>query len=301
MRIHRKVLPLFAAAAITLGLTGCGGDKAGVAELPAIEETVPPEPPDVAKTEGAEDALPAGGPSGTLEARRRSTISPRVSGVVTKVHVRDGDHVAEDDALVSLDPEDFALRTRQAAAAVEAARAGFSAAEADWKRSKSLLADKALAQAQFDGVNARYLGAKAQLTQAEVALAMSKKAERDATVRAPFDGVIVRRFVSEGEYASVMPATSLVTLEETGVYDLRVYLPADRAGTVKVGDAVAVRLAGASTETLGKVLQVLPPIDEHGTVAVLIEVPDKEGTLRAGMTAEAVSIRTASADGETKP
>ena len=279
---------------LALAVTACGDKGGDVAELPDPEPPSHAEPQDAASasaTSGGGMAMP-GGPAGTLEARRRSTLSPRASGVVTKVHVRDGDRVAEGDALVSLDTEDFALRTRQSAAAVEAARAGFSAAEADWKRSKALLADKAIPQAQFDGADARFLGAKAGLTQAEVALAIAKKAERDSILRAPFPGVIVRRYISEGEYASLMPATDLVTLEETGVYDLRVYLPADRAGSVHTGDVVTVRLPGPGKEMRGVVLQVLPPVDENASVAVLVEVPDPDNTLRPGMTAEAAAIRT---------
>lgn len=287
------VSSLFLGLAIFL-LSACGSEKGAKAELPDPAPETHAEPQDATRSATGSSGGSAimGGPAGTLEARRRSTLSPRASGVVTKVHVRDGDRVAEGDALVSLDTEDFALRTRQSAASVDAARAGFTAAEADWKRSKALLADKALSQAQFDGVDARYLGAKAGLTQAEVALAMSKKAERDSVLRAPFPGVIVRRYVSEGEYASLMPATNLVTLEETGVYDLRVYLPADRASTVHTGDIVTVRLPGAGKEARGTVLQVLPPVDENATVAVLVEVPDPENALRPGMTAEAASIRT---------
>lgn len=280
---------------ISLTLAGCERKEGHeVAKLPSPASEPHAEPPDMVKGTGGEISRTSAmtGPSGTLEARRRSTLSPRVSGVVTKVHVRDGDRVSEGDALVSLDTEDFALRTRQAQAGADAARAAFAAAEADWKRSKALLADKALPQAQFDAVDARYAGAKAQLAQAEVALAMAKKSERDAVLRAPFPGVIVRRFISEGEYASLMPATQLVTLEETGVYDLRVYLPADRAGAVKNGDRVTVRLPGVSKDVTGKVLQVLPPVDSDATVAVLVEVPDPDNALRPGMTAEAAGIRT---------
>lgn len=287
------LVPFFALT-LALSTAACDRKEGGeVASLPDPDAEAPQEPPDMARSSGGEISRTSGmnGPSGTLEARRRSTLSPRVSGVVTKVHVRDGDRVQEGDALVSLDTEDFALRTRQAQAGSDAARAGFEAAEAEWKRSKALLADKALPQAQFDAVAARYAGAKAQLAQAEVALAMARKSERDAILRAPFPGVIVRRFISEGEYASLMPATNLVTLEETGVFDLRVYVPADRASAVKTGDKVTVRLPGLAKDAAGKVLQLLPAVDSNGTAAVLIEVPDPENTLRPGMTAEAVAIR----------
>lgn len=276
---------------LAAGAAACGGGQGShdKAELPPIEATPAPEPQDEARKEAsaATDGASQGGAAGTLEARRRSTLSPKVSGVVEKVHVRDGDVVAENAPLVTLDAEDFALRARQASAGYDAAKAGFTAAEADWKRAKALVADGAMPQAQFEAADARYQAARAQLAQAEVGLAMARKAERDSVVRAPFPGVIVRRYVSEGEYASMMPATNLVTLEETGVFDLRVYVPADAASGVKAGDAATVRIASLGGEIRGKVLQVLPPLEtEGGTAAILVEVPDPEGRLRPGVTAE---------------
>jgi multidrug resistance efflux pump len=70
-----------------------------------------------------------------------------------------------------------------------------------------LLDEKAVPQSQFDMADARYKGAQAGVAQAETAVAMGRKALRDATVHAPFNGIIVKRLVNEGEYASVMPAT----------------------------------------------------------------------------------------------
>ncbi len=282
MRLQGPVLLLLLAALVA----GCGDGKK--AELPSASAgRVVKEPQDAAKAP-AEATSVDGVFSGTLEARRRSTLSPRVSGVVTKVFVRDGDAVAEGSALVTLDLEDFSLRSRLADAALLAAKAQLSAAEADWKRGKALLADAAMPPAQFEATNARYLGAKAGVAQAEVGLAMARKAERDATVRAPYGGVVVHRQISEGEYASVMPATQLLTIEETGTLDLRLYVPADLAAGIRAGDPLKVHLAAFDRDVAARVTQVVPPLDpKSGSTALLVEVVDPEHTLRPGMTAEA--------------
>lgn len=274
--------------AVSMLCAACGPETGGreVAKLPPAPVAVHTEPQDAA----AQPAPPPADASraGSLEARRRSTLSPRVGGVVTKVHVRDGDTVKEGAPLVTLDAEEFGLRVRQAEAALAGAKAQLTAAEADWKRTKALAADGATPQAQLDAANARYLGAKAGAAQAAVALAMARKAERDATVRAPYAGVIVRRAISEGEFASVMPPTQLVTLEETGAFDLRIYLPADDVAGVRPGDPATVRVTVLEREMPATVVQVLPPLDtKKGTAMVLLEVPDKDGVLRPGMTAEA--------------
>lgn len=271
-------------------LAGCRGSE-GKVSLPAAPAAPSLEPQDLAKAAEASKSASAaaaadGSLAGTMEARRRSTLSARVGGVVSKVHVRDGDRVEEGAALVSLDIEDFTLRRRQAEAGLAAARAQLSAAEGDWKRAKALVAEKAMPQAQFDAADARYQGARAGMIGADVGVAMAKKAERDATVRAPYGGVIVRRSISEGEYATVMPPTQLLVIEETGVLDLRLYAAADRASGVHPGDALTVRFPALDREMKAKVIQVLPPADpKAGTSAILVEVADPERLLRPGMSA----------------
>ena len=111
--------------------------------------------------------------SGTTEAHRKSTLTPKVSSAVTRVHVREGDIVKQNQPLVTLDTRDFVLRAQQAEAARDGAKVQLDAAKLDWDRIKSLLAEKAVPQSQFDMIDARYKGAKAGLAAAETAVAMA--------------------------------------------------------------------------------------------------------------------------------
>ena len=94
----------------------------------------------------ASDAIPPPPPgssflSGQTEAHRRSTLTPKVASIVTRVHVRDGDIVKNGQALVTLDRQDFSLRTQQAEAALQAAKVQLDSAKLDWDRTKALLGD----------------------------------------------------------------------------------------------------------------------------------------------------------------
>ncbi len=225
--------------------------------------------------------------SGTTEAHRRSTLTPKVSSTVTRVHVREGDVVKEGMALVTMDTRDFSLRARQAEAARDGAKVQLDAAKTDWTRIKGLLAEQAVPQAQFDAIDARYKGALAGLTSAETAVALAKKAVRDSVVRAPFDGIIVKRQVNEGEYASVMPATPLVTLEEINPIDIRIQVPATDMGKVKVGTPVHVRLPATGQELDVRLTRVVSASDpKTRTFAAIVEIPNLDHTVRSGLYAE---------------
>ena len=229
--------------------------------------------------------------SGTTEAHRKSTLTPKVSSAVTRVHVREGDVVKQNQPLVTLDTRDFVLRSQQAEAVRDGAKVQLDAAKLDWDRIKSLLAEKAVPQNQFDAIDARYKGAKAGLAAAETAVAMGQKALHDSVVRAPFDGLIVKRFVNEGEYASVMPATQLVTIEEIDPVDLRIQVPSTDMAKVTVGAPVHVRLPATGQELDLRLTRVVSASDPRTrTFSAIVEIPNSDHSLRSGLYAE-VTLR----------
>lgn len=287
-------LRLDAAAAVfllSLILTGCsdsraeGGERHSKARLPSQPMATPIlEPPDIAS------ASPSSSPSaaigrwtGPAEIRRRSTLSSRVGGVVARVHVRDGDRVEAGSPLVSLETEDFALRVRQSQAALDAATAQMKAAETDWNRTKALVKEAAVPQAQFDAVDARYQLAKAGLAQADVGLDMARKAERDAILRSPYAAVVVRRAISEGEYAAAQPPTQLVTIEEAGVLEVRLFLPREKAESLREGAPARGTVTGMARPFDARVVRVLHPRESRdGAFTVIFEVLDPAGDLSPG-------------------
>ena len=253
---------------------------------PPVPAPAPAADPPVASAGGASPFL-----SGTTEAHRKSTLTPKVSSAVTRVHVREGDTVKQGQPLVTLDTRDFILRSQQAEAARDGARVQLEAAKLDWDRIKSLLAEKAVPQSQFDMIDARYKGAKAGLAAAETAVAMGQKALHDSVVRAPFDGLIVKRFVIEGEYASVMPATPLVSIEEIDPVDLRIQVPSTDMAQVAVGDPVHVRLPATGQELELRLTRVVAASDPRTrTFTAIVEIPNSDHSLRSGIYAE-VTLR----------
>jgi RND family efflux transporter MFP subunit len=280
---------------LVFGLSGlsCQRDS-GAARLPA-NTPASSQPAPAAKAPEAAAPTEATGAgkdkspflSGTTEAHRRSILTPKVSSTVTRVHVREGDVVKSGQPLVTLDTRDFVLRTQQAEAARDGAKVQMDAAKIDWDRIKGLLADKAVPQAQFDGIDARYKGTLAGLRSAETAVAMAQKALRDSVIRAPFDGIIVKRMVNEGEYASLMPATPLVSIEEINPIDLRIQVPANDMGTVKAGVPVHVRLPATGQQMDLRLTRVVAASDpKTRTFSAIVEIPNPDHTLRSGLYAE---------------
>jgi RND family efflux transporter MFP subunit len=225
--------------------------------------------------------------SGTTEAHRKSTLTPKLSSTVVKVNVRDGDIVKTGQVLVSMDTRDFVLRTQAAEAQLESAKVGLDAIKLEWDRLKGLADENAVPKAQFDQVDARLKAAKAGVTAAETAVAMGKKSLGDAVVTAPFGGIVVKRHTNEGEYATMMPATPLVTIEEIDPIDVRVQIPSSDMNMVRQGDSVRVRLPANGTEIAGKISRIVPANDPRTrSFSAIIELPNRDHSLRSGLYAE---------------
>jgi membrane fusion protein, multidrug efflux system len=284
----------FVIVALLLSLAGCAVKDADAVTLPAPTATATGAAPLVAQPGAAAaatgtapeqvDAVPY---SGTVEAHRRSTLSPKISSTVSKVHVREGDRVATGDPLVTFDLKDVKLRLRQARAALEGAKIQRDAAVLDLERTKTLLDSNAAAKAQFDAVDFRKRGAEVGVTSAEVGVEMSEKAVRDSVVRAPYDGVIVRRLVNEGDYATTMPPTSLIVIEETGVVDLRVLVPSSEMDKIHEGDPVAVSFPSLGRSIQASVTRIVASVDARTrNFSVIVEIPNTDGALLPGLFAE---------------
>ena len=125
---------------------------------------------------------------------------------------------------------------------------------------------------------------------------MAERAVRDASVRAPFAGLIARRDVSRGEYVNVgQPLFELVALDPV---EVEFYLAERDSSRVVVGQEVRVTVAPFPGETFdGVVTMISPTIDVRTrTLRVKAQIDNADGRLRPGLFARAdlgIAVREA--------
>ena len=167
---------------------------------------------------------------GTIAPRTASTIGSKLMGTVKAVNVQEGDLVREGDILLVLDQRQVSAQLRQAEAALaEAQRAEASArsaresavaseklAKGTYDRYLKLLQDRSASQQEFDEIETKFRQAQATLTQtsalleaaghrvqqAKAGVAAARISQKDATVRAPYDGKIAAKMIEVGDLAS---------------------------------------------------------------------------------------------------
>jgi RND family efflux transporter MFP subunit len=205
-----------------------------------------------------------------------ATLSTKLMGAVTAVLVTEGARVAAGTPLVTLDAADLDARSTQAAAGIAAAEAAHREAQAMATRIRALYADSAAPRAQLDAVEAGLARARAGLDAARAGSAELDAVRAYGVLRAPFAGVVTRRFVDPGDFAA--PGAPLVTVQDASRLRISVAVPAANARQVRAGMRVAARIEGVAVQAL--VEGVVPSAATMYTVNAI--VANRDGALPSG-------------------
>jgi membrane fusion protein (multidrug efflux system) len=119
------------------------------------------------------------------------------------------------------------------------------------------------------------------------AVQKSLELEREkASIVAPFDGIVARRYVRVGQ--KVAAGDRLFWVTAMGPLQVKFTLPERLLGAVKQGQIVSVASADASPaiEHAAKVIDVSPVVDpSSGTIEILAQIEGSAPDLRPGMLA----------------
>ncbi len=158
--------------------------------------------------------------SGYVTARRRATVSSKVTGKVTEVNVEEGMAVREGQVLARLDDAQPRAALELAKAQSEAARRAVRESEVRLAEAKLTLkrrlqlvkdslstqAEVDQAQAEVDSVEARVQAAEQQVAVADRQIAVQQTDLDNTVIRAPFSGVALSKDAQPGEMVSPVSA-----------------------------------------------------------------------------------------------
>ncbi|MBI1493148.1 efflux RND transporter periplasmic adaptor subunit [Halocynthiibacter styelae] len=145
-----------------------------------------------------------------IEPAKEATLTLQVGGVLTELPVIEGQPVAEGDLIAQVDRTVLLNNVAQA-------QTQFENAELEFTRAESLLPQQAIAQSTYDQ-------RKVQRDIAELSLQAAQKQLDDATLSAPFSGVISSLNVSQ--FQTVSPQTAVATLQSNDTFEAIAHLPA---------------------------------------------------------------------------
>jgi RND family efflux transporter MFP subunit len=230
--------------------------------------------------------------SGYVTARRRATVSSKITGKVIEVNVEEGMAVREGQVLARLDDSSIRAALTLAEAQVNAARQAVRESEVRVAEARLTLtrntqlfdrkigteADVDRARAEVDSLVARIDAAREQVKVAERQVELARTNLDDTIIRAPFTGVAISKNAQPGEMISPVSAgggftrTGICTLVDMSSLEIEVDVNESYIGRVTNGQAVtAVLDAYPDWQIPARVITPVPTADrQKATVLVRI-------------------------------
>ena len=180
--------------------------------------------------------------SGVASPLRQAMLSTKLTGTVLDVHVREGDMVAAGQPLVRLDARDLAAKQAQIAASIDEAEAMRRDATTQANRIRALYADSAATRVQLDASETGLARAEASARAAHAASAELQAVSAYAVIRAPFAGVVTKRFVDPGAFAA--PGAPLVAVQDGRQLRISANVTPDAARAARRGQSIDATVEG---------------------------------------------------------
>jgi HlyD family secretion protein len=262
--------------------------------------------------------------TGTLDARTRATVAAKIAGRIDQLSADQGDRVTKDQALAHIDDADLLRQVSVAEAGWRASQSSVVRVKADRIRAQAVF-DQALRERKrieplreaniasleiYEQSGERLAVAEADLARSAAAIAeaeqqMSAAEENvrlfqarlaEATITAPFSGLVVRREREVGDV--VVPGTTLMTVVATDTLWISAWVDESAVAAITVGQPARIVLrAEPDTPRVGTVLRVGREVDrESREFLVDVQISDPPAQWAIGQRAE-VYIRTAAAEG----
>ncbi|MDP2136288.1 MAG: efflux RND transporter periplasmic adaptor subunit [Candidatus Didemnitutus sp.] len=256
-----KPLPFLFLLAL-LPVAGCSKSQPANPPSPA---TLPPARVTLVRVAASETAALAE-ITGTVRPAQRATLAARVMGAISEELVSLGQPVRTGDLLLKISAVEITARVAQA-------QAQLNVAVRDLARERDLLRVGASTADMVRGLEDRFTMTAAMVREAETMLGYTE-------LRAPFDGVVARKFVQAGDLAS--PGQPLLELEGAGDFQIEVGIPDSLSGNLQLGVSLLAEEPAANATFQARLIELSSAADAVArTVTAKFAVP-ADAPVRSG-------------------
>jgi len=249
-----------------VALAACGGERTDAAAPARFGAFAMPVQLAVVRPVPIEDASEY---LATIQSLSSTSIKPEVSGEVTRIYVKSGDHVTAGTPLVQIDPRRQEATVSSQAASLAAQESSVTYARQQLDRAKTLLAAGAISQQGFDQAKTNYDSAQSQLSALNALLHEGRVTLQYYDVKAPAVGTVGDIPIRVGMH--VTSDTLLTSVDRNESLEVYVQVPLERSGDLKTGLPLQI-LDGASGVRLADttVSFISPSVDDQ-TQSVLVK------------------------------
>ena len=236
--------------------------------------------------------------TGTVEPVRQVSLSPPQPGIVAAINVEEGEQVRAGQVLVVMDGSDLPIRIRERQALLSEAEENLALREEELMRQQGLVEAGALSQLALSQLESRYRAQQSQVAASRQRLQELLQEQKELTVQAPFDGLVMERFAEPRSYVtpsgsgagntSGATKTSLLTLG-TG-HQVVAALPDNEIGRLQLNQDAMVVLDAFPNQPLDAQVDIIAPRSQVNDNVITFDVTLKlladNSRLRYGMSGD---------------
>lgn len=205
--------------------------------------------------------------TGTIQANESVDLKSELNGLVERIYFQEGQRVRKGDLLIRLNDD-------ESRAQLEKLTFSKKLYEDNEYRQKILLEREAISREEYEIALTELRTSEADIKLLEVQI-------NKAQIRAPFDGIIGLRNISEGSYLT--PATSIVNIYNIDPAKIEFSIPARYAGLLGIGDKIYFDLDGTIESYEGTIYALEPLIDPATrTLRLRATAPNKNSKILPG-------------------
>lgn len=230
--------------------------------------------------------------TGTINPVALVNVGSQVSGTVVELNADFNDRVKKGQVLLKLDPTIFNAQIRQVEATLASAQASMRLAQANYDRNERLVAEKFVSSVTLDQSRRELDVAKATVKATEAQLARAQADLDNSIIRAPIDGIIIKRTIDLGQTVAASFTTpnlfqiarDLTRMQiDTSVSEADVGALKDGQSATFIVDAYPDREFSARMRQFRLAANVVQNVVTYN---VVLDVDNTDELLKPGMTAQ---------------
>lgn len=234
---------------------------------------------------------------GTVTALEEIEIRSQVTGYITGIYFKDGQHVVKGQKLYTVDQQQYRGEYEQAVANLNAAKANQARAQQDADRYQTLAEQDAIARQVLDHAVADLNSAKSNTAAQQANVQAVATGLKYSTIESPITGTIGISQIKYG--AAVSPGSTILNTVssdnpiavdfEIDEKRLQQFIQLQRSGANPADSIFTIGLPDGSIYPIsGQIYLIDRAINpQTGTIKVRLTFPNKDLTLRPGMTCNA--------------
>ncbi len=299
--------------AVLIAVVGAGAAayptaRAYVAERRAPEVEVA-HATQIVASPGGSTALPVLVASGYVVARHSSDVGVKTGGRLARIRFEEGTRVRKGEVMAEIEHADIEAQLEAARRAVAEAEAQLAQATAardedvrNWERQRQLMKDGITTAASLTGAEsaaavsaARVKSAEAAIASAQARVVVTEEAIENTNVRAPFDGVVIKKRAEVGETVSPFGVQgqssreggAIATIADLGELEVQTEVSENTVAKLMPSMPAEVKLQAYQDQTYqGKLRQIFPSADRaKAIVEVRVSILNPDVHVKPEMTA----------------